>query len=428
MAKKESVNMIDMFTEFKELKNIDRSTMISVLEESFRSVLSKQFGTDKNYDVIINPDKGDFEIWRKREVVEDNKFQNPFTQICISEAKKIDEDYELGEDYIEAVDFKSFGRRAVLNLRQTLAAKIMDLQKDSLFAQYSELVGQIVSGEVYQVWKKEILLLDDQGNEMLLPKTEQIPSDFFKKGDTIRAVVAKVENKNNNPKIYLSRTSEVFLERLFEMEVPEINDGLITIKRIARVPGERAKIAVESYDDRIDPVGACVGIKGARIHGIVRELRNENIDVLNYTNNVSLFISRALAPAKISSIQVDHESKKANVYLKPEDIAMAIGRNGVNIKLATKLTGYTVEIYRDDVEDQNEEDIVLEEFADEIDLWIIEALKNIGCDTAKSVLRISREDLIERADLEEETVDHVLEVLNAEFEEEEEDTEEESKK
>ncbi len=425
MAKKESVSMIDMFAEFKELKNIDRSTMISVLEESFKSVLSKQFGTDKNYDVIVNPDKGDFEIWRKREVVEDDKFQNEFTQIRLSEAKEIDEDYELGEDYIEAVDFRSFGRRAVLNLRQTLAAKIMDLQKDSLFAQYSELVGQVVSGEVYQVWKKEILLLDDQGNEMLLPKSEQIPSDFFKKGDTVRAVVAKVENKNNNPKIYLSRTSEVFLERLFEMEVPEINDGLITIKRIARVPGERAKIAVESYDDRIDPVGACVGIKGARIHGIVRELHNENIDVLNYTSNVSLFISRALAPAKISSIQIDHESKKANVFLKPEDIAMAIGRNGVNIKLATKLTGYTVDIYRDDVEEQDEEDIVLEEFADEIDLWIIEALKSIGCDTARSVLRISREDLIERADLEEETVDHVLAVLEAEFEEE---TEEEGEK
>ena len=425
MAKKESVSMIDMFAEFKELKNIDRSTMISVLEESFKSVLSKQFGTDKNYDVIVNPDKGDFEIWRKREVVEDDKFQNEFTQISLSEAKEIDEDYELGEDYIEAVDFRSFGRRAVLNLRQTLAAKIMDLQKDSLFAQYSELVGQVVSGEVYQVWKKEILLLDDQGNEMLLPKSEQIPSDFFKKGDAVRAVVAKVENKNNNPKIYLSRTSEVFLERLFEMEVPEINDGLITIKRIARVPGERAKIAVESYDDRIDPVGACVGIKGARIHGIVRELHNENIDVLNYTSNVSLFISRALAPAKISSIQIDHESKKANVFLKPEDIAMAIGRNGVNIKLATKLTGYTVDIYRDDVEEQDEEDIVLEEFADEIDLWIIEALKSIGCDTARSVLRISREDLIERADLEEETVDHVLAVLEAEFEEE---TEEEGEK
>ena len=425
MAKKESVSMIDMFAEFKELKNIDRSTMISVLEESFKSVLSKQFGTDKNYDVIVNPDKGDFEIWRKREVVEDDKFQNEFTQIRLSEAKEIDEDYELGEDYIEAVDFRSFGRRAVLNLRQTLAAKIMDLQKDSLFAQYSELVGQVVSGEVYQVWKKEILLLDDQGNEMLLPKSEQIPSDFFKKGDAVRAVVAKVENKNNNPKIYLSRTSEVFLERLFEMEVPEINDGLITIKRIARVPGERAKIAVESYDDRIDPVGACVGIKGARIHGIVRELHNENIDVLNYTSNVSLFISRALAPAKISSIQIDHESKKANVFLKPEDIAMAIGRNGVNIKLATKLTGYTVDIYRDDVEEQDEEDIVLEEFADEIDLWIIEALKSIGCDTARSVLRISREDLIERADLEEETVDHVLAVLEAEFEEE---TEEEGEK
>ena len=425
MAKKEKVNLIETFSEFKDLKAIDRSTLIAILEDSFRSVIAKMYGTDENYDVIINPETGDCEILRTRTIVEDDELENESMEIALSAAQEIDADYEVGEEVVDKVEFLSFGRRAVLNLRQTLASRILELQKEALYEKYADIIGQVVSGDVYQVWKKEILLLDDQGNEMLLPKTEQIPSDFFKKGDTVRAVVAKVENKNNNPKIYLSRTSEVFLERLFEMEVPEINDGLITIKRIARVPGERAKIAVESYDDRIDPVGACVGIKGARIHGIVRELRNENIDVLNYTNNVSLFISRALSPAKISSIQIDHENKKANVFLKPEDIAMAIGRNGVNIKLATKLTGYTVDIYRDDVDEQNEEDIVLEEFADEIDLWIIEALKAIGCDTAKSVLRLSKEELVERADLEEETVDHVLEVLNAEFEEE---TEEEGEK
>lgn len=416
MAKKESINMIETFAEFKELKNIDRSTMISVLEESFRNVLSKMFGTDENFSVIINPDKGDCEIWRTRVVVEDGKVKKPNKQISLTEAKKIDEDYEVGEEVDDAVDFLSFGRRAVLTLRQTLVSKILDLQKDSLYTRYSELVGQIVSGEVYQVWKKEILLLDDQGNEMLLPKTEQIPTDFFRKGETVRAVVAKVENKNNNPKIMLSRTSNVFLERLLELEVPEINDGLITIKRIARIPGERAKVAVESYDDRIDPVGACVGIKGSRIHGIVRELRNESIDVIPFTNNISLFISRALSPAKISSIQLDHENKKANVFLQPDEIASAIGKNGLNIKLATKLTGYTVDVFRDGIV-IDEEDILLEEFNDEIDNWVIETLKSIGCDTAKSVLGISREDLIERTDLEEETIDHVLEVIRAEFEE-----------
>ena len=404
--------MIDTFAEFKELKNIDRSTMISVLEESFRNVLSKMFGSDENFSVIINPDKGDCEIWRSRVVVEDGKVKKPNKQISLSEAKKIDEDYEVGEEVDDAIDFLSFGRRAVLTLRQTLVSKILDLQKDSLYTRYSELVGQIVSGEVYQVWKKEILLLDDQGNEMLLPKTEQIPTDFFRKGETVRAVVAKVENNNNNPKIMLSRTSNVFLE----LEVPEINDGLITIKRIARIPGERAKVAVESYDDRIDPVGACVGIKGSRIHGIVRELRNESIDVIPFTNNISLFISRALSPAKISSIQLDHENKKANVFLKPEEIASAIGKNGLNIKLATKLTGYTVDVFRDGI-GVDEEDILLEEFNDEIDNWVIDTLKSIGCDTAKSVLAIPREDLIERTDLEEETIDHVLEVIRAEFEE-----------
>ena len=408
--------MIDTFAEFKELKNIDRSTMISVLEESFRNVLSKMFGTDENFSVIINPDKGDCEIWRTREVVEDGKVKKPNKQISLSDAKKIDEDYEVGEEVDDAVDFLSFGRRAVLTLRQTLVSKILDLQKDSLYTRYSELVGQIVTGEVYQVWKKEILLLDDQGNEMLLPKTEQIPTDFFRKGETVRAVVAKVENKNNNPKIILSRISNVFLERLLELEVPEINDGLITIKRIARIPGERAKVAVESYDDRIDPVGACVGIKGSRIHGIVRELRNESIDVIPFTNNISLFISRALNPAKISSIQLDHENKRANVFLQPDEIASAIGKNGLNIKLATKLTGYTVDVFRDGV-GIDEEDILLEEFDDEIDNWVIDTLKSIGCDTAKSVLEISREDLIERTDLEEETIDHVLEVIRAEFEE-----------
>jgi N utilization substance protein A len=415
MSKTESINLIDTFSEFKELKNIDRTTMVSVLEESFRSVIIKMFGSDENYDVIINPDKGDFEIWRNREVVADEDLEDSNLQISLTEAKKIDKDYELGEEVTDAVDFISFGRRAILTLRQTLASKILELQKDSLYAKYSEMVGQIVSGEVYQVWKKEILLLDDEGNEMLLPKTEQIPSDFYRKGETVRAVVAKVDNKNNNPKIMLSRTSPLFLQRLFELEVPEINEGLITIKKIARIPGERAKVAVESYDDRIDPVGACVGMKGARIHGIVRELRNENIDVINYTPNLSLFIARALSPAKISSIRINEEAKKAEVYLKPEEVSQAIGKGGSNIKLASMLTEYVLDVYRE-LDEQDEEDIYLDEFSDEIEAWVIEALKAIGCDTAKSVLAISREDLINRTDLEEETIDEVISILQSEFE------------
>jgi len=411
MSKTESINLIDTFSEFKDLKNIDRTTMVSVLEESFRSVIIKMFGSDENYDVIINPDKGDFEIWRNREVVADEDLEDSNLQISLTEAKKIDTDYEIGEEVTDAVDFISFGRRAILTLRQTLSSKILELQKDSLYAKYSEMVGQIVNGEVYQVWKKEILLLDDEGNEMLLPKTEQIPSDFYRKGETVRAVVAQVDNKNNNPKIMLSRTSPVFLQRLFELEVPEINEGLITIKKIARIPGERAKVAVESYDDRIDPVGACVGMKGARIHGIVRELRNENIDVINYTPNTSLFISRSLSPAKISSIRINEETKKAEVYLKPEEVSQAIG----NIKLASMLTEYVIDVYRE-LDNEDEEDIYLDEFNDEIESWVIDALKAIGCDTAKSVLAITREDLINRTDLEEETIDEVLSILHAEFE------------
>ncbi len=417
MSKVESINLIDTFSEFKDLKNIDRTTMVSVLEESFRSVIIKMFGSDENYDVIINPDKGDFEIWRNREVVADKDLEDKNTQISLSEAKKIDSDYEIGEEVTDAVEFLKFGRRAILTLRQTLASKILELQKDSLYTKYSEMIGEIVSGEVYQVWKKEILLLDDEGNEMLLPKTEQIPSDFYRKGETVRAVIAKVDNNNNNPKIILSRTSPVFLERLFELEVPEINEGLITIKKIARIPGERAKVAVESYDDRIDPVGACVGIKGSRIHGIVRELRNENIDVVNYTPNITLFIARSLSPAKISSIRINDELKKAEVYLKPEEVSQAIGKGGSNIKLASLLTEYVLDVYRE-LDEENEEDIYLDEFGDEIDAWVIEALKAIGCDTAKSVLALSKEELMKRADLEEETVATILHVLAAEFEDE----------
>jgi N utilization substance protein A len=415
MAKQEVINLIDTFSEFKELKNIDRGTMISVLEESFRNVISKMFGTDENYDVIINPDKGDFEIYRNRMIVEDDQLEDPNTQISLSEAHKIDKDFEVGEDVTDKVDFASFGRRAILNLRQTLASKIMDLQKDTIYNKYKEKIGSIVLGEVYQVWKKEILLLDDEGNEMLLPKGEQIPSDFYRKGDTVRAVVAKVDNKNNNPKIILSRTSPLFLQRLFELEVPEINDGLITIRCIARIPGERAKVAVESYDERIDPVGACVGMKGSRIHGIVRELRNENIDVINYTNNISLFISRSLSPARISSIRLIEEQKKAEVYLKPEEVSLAIGKGGMNIKLASMLTEYQIEVFRDVEDNFDEEDIFLDEFLDEIEPWIIESLKSIGCDTAKNVLEIPRDELIRRTDLEEETVDEVLSILSAEF-------------
>ena len=415
MAKTETVNLVDTFAEFKELKSIDRSTLISILEESFRSVIAKMYGSDENYDVIINPDKGDCEIWRTRIVVDDDELEDENTQISLSEAKKIDADYEVGEEVVDAVNFLSFGRRAVLNLRQTLAPKILEIQKDGLYTKYADLVGQIVTGEVYQVWKKEVLLLDDDGNEMLLPKTEQIPRDFYRKGDSVRAVVLKVDNKNNNPKIYLSRTSPMFLERLFELEVPEIHDGLITIKKVVRIPGERAKVAVESFDDRIDPVGACVGMKGARIHGIVRELKNENIDVVNYTSNMSLLITRALNPAKVQTIEMDDENKRANVFLKPEDISLAIGKNGNNIKLATMLTGYTIDVFRNDAE-IDEEDIYIEEFNDEIDSWIIDVLKGIGCDTAKSVLNIPREELIRRTDLEEETVDEVLRILQSEFE------------
>ena len=418
MAKKEeAISMVDTFSEFKELKNIDRTTMISVLEESFRNVLAKMFGTDENFDVIVNPDKGDFEIWRNREVVEDGQVSDPNLQISLSEAKKIDNDYEVGEEVTDEVIFEKFGRRAILNLRQTLASKILELQKDAIYNKYKDRIGQIVSAEVYQIWKKEMLLIDDEGNELLLPKTEQIPSDFYRKGETARAVVARVDNKNNNPKIIISRTSEEFLKRLFELEVPEIHDGLITIRKVARIPGERAKIAVESYDDRIDPVGACVGVKGARIHGIVRELRNENIDVINYTANTSLFIQRSLSPAKISSIRLNEEEKKAEVFLKPEEVSLAIGKGGLNIKLACMLTGYTIDVYRD-IDETEEEDIYLDEFKDEIDGWVIEALKAIGCDTAKSVLEMSREELIEKADLEENTVDEIINILKAEFEEE----------
>ena len=418
MAKKEEpVSMVDTFAEFKELKNIEITTMISVLEESFRNVLAKMFGTDENFDVIVNPTKGDFEIWRNREIVEDGAVTDSNLQVSLSEARKTDPDFEVGEEMTDEVHFADFGRRAILNLRQTLASKILELQKDSLYAKYKDKIGHIIAAEVYQVWKKEILLLDDDGNELLLPKSEQIPTDFYRKGETVRAIVQRVDNYNNNPKILLSRTDKVFLQRLFELEVPEINDGLITIKAIARIPGERAKVAVESYDDRIDPVGACVGMKGSRIHGIVRELRNENIDVINYTSNLSLFIQRALSPAKISSIRVNEEEKKAEVYLRPEEVSLAIGKGGLNIKLACMLTEYTIDVFRD-IEGADEEDIYLDEFSDEIDSWVIDALKNIGCYTAKSVLAMNRNEIIERADLEEQTVDDLLAILSAEFEDE----------
>lgn len=416
MARRHEPSMIETFADFKENKNVDRTTLISVLEESFRNVISKMFGSDENYDIIVNPDKGDFEIWRNREVVADNNLKDPNLQISLTEAQKIDPDYEVGEEITDAVDFAGFGRRAVLNLRQALASKILELQKDSLYNKYKDQVGQIVSAEVYQVWKKEVLLLDDDGNELILPKTEQIPGDFFRKNESRRAVVVKVDNQNNNPKIVLSRTSNLFMQRLFELEVPEIHDGLIVIKRIARIPGERAKVAVESYDDRIDPVGACVGMKGARIHGIVRELCNENIDVINYTSNLSLFIQRALSPAKISSIKIREDEKKAEVYLRPEEVSLAIGKGGLNIKLASMLTEYTIDVFRD--VDIDGEDIYLDEFSDEIETWVIEALKNIGCYTAKNVLAMNRDELIEKADLEETTIDEVLEVLKTEFEEE----------
>jgi len=411
----ENFNLIETFSEFKELKNIDRNTMMSVIEDVFRSVLAKLYGSADNFDIIINVDKGDFEIWRNRIVVEDDKVTDPNKEIALSEAKKIDKDYEIGEEVTDEVKLSSFGRRTILNIRQMLAARIMDLEKNSVYQKYKNRIGEIVTGEVYQVWKKETLVLDDEGNELILPRSEQIPTDFFRKGDTVRAVVIKVEMKNNTPLIILSRTSPVFLERLFELEVPEIFDGLITIKKIVRIPGERAKVAVESYDERIDPVGACVGLKGSRIHGIVRELRNENIDVINYTTNMQLYIARALSPAKISSIVLDHEKKRAEVYLKPSEISLAIGKNGVNIKLASQLTGYEIDIFRE-ITEEDEEDVKLEEFSDEIDEWIIEELKSIGCDTAKSVLKLSVEELVRRTELEEETVKEVLKILKAEFE------------
>ena len=419
MAKKEeTMSLLDTFQEFKESKNIDRTTMISVLEESFRKVIINLFGTDENYSVIVNPDRGDFEIQRRRTVVADNEVKDSNLEISLSEAQLIDDTFEEGEEVSEIVNFAEFGRRAILNLRQTLASKILELEKDSLYHKYSEKIGQIVSAEVYQIWKKELLLVDDEGNELILPKTEQIPSDFYRKGDHVRAVVARVDNMNNNPKIILSRTSPMFLQRLFELEVPEINDGLITIKKIARIPGKRAKIAVETYDERIDPVGACVGVKGSRIHGIVRELRNENIDVIPFTSNIELFIKRALSPAKIQEIKLNEEQRVADVNLKKEEVSLAIGKDGLNIKLASMITEYTINVYRE-IDAQQEDDIYLDEFADEIEEWVIEAIKNIGLDTAKAVLNAPREVLIEKADLEEDTVDHLIEVLQAEFEDEE---------
>ena len=412
----ETVSMVDTFKEFKDTKNIDRTTLMSVLEESFRNVIAKIFGSDENFDVIVNPDKGDFEIYRNRTVVADGEVKDENKEISLTDALKIEPDYEVGEEVSEKVDFSKFGRRAILNLRQTLASKILELEHDSLYNKYKDRVGQVISAEVYQVWKREVLLVDDENNELILPKSEQIPHDVYRKGETVRAVIKEVNNENNNPKIILSRTSNMFLERLLEAEVPEIADGLITIRRIARMPGERAKIAVESYDDRIDPVGACVGVKGSRVHGIVRELCNENIDVVNYTANIKLFIQRALSPAKISSINVDEENKKAEVYLRPEEVSLAIGRGGLNIKLASMLTEYTIDVFRELDESEVDEDIYLDEFSDEIDQWIIDAIKGIGLDTAKAVLNAPREMLVEKADLEEETVDNVLKVLRAEFE------------
>lgn len=412
--------MIESFSEFKNLKNIDKETLVKVLEESFRNVIAKMFGTDSNFDVIINPDKGDLEIWRRRIVVEDGEVENPMQQISLSEVNENEEDFDLGEEYVDRVYFEDFGRRAILNLRQTLSSKILELQKDSLYAYYSQKVGELIVAEVYQVWKKEVLLLDYDGNELILPRNLMIPRDRFRKGDSIRAIIDRVEYNNNNPKIILSRVSNEFLMRLFELEVPEINDGLISIKKVARIPGERAKIAVESYDERIDPIGACVGMRGSRIHGVVRELHNENIDVVHYTSNLQLFIQRALSPAKVSSIKVIEETKHVEVLLRQDQISLAIGKGGNNIKLASLLTGYEIEVFRDEADAMDEEDIYLDEFDDEIDVWVINTFKSIGCDTAKAVLRKSREELIRATDLEESTIDHVLGVLRAEFEDEEE--------
>src|SRR5687768_15210000 len=412
----ESANLIESFSEFKDIKNIDRATLMSIIEDVFRSMLIKRYGTDKNYDIIVNPDKGDVEIYKNRRIVDDEFAEDSFEydenkHISLSDSRKIEPDFEEGEDVSEKVKLEDFGRRAVLSVRQNLVQKILELEKSEIYNKYKDKIGDVVTAEVYQVWKKEIMLIDDEGNELLLPKTEQIPSDFFKKGDTVKAVVSKVEMKNGTPQIIVSRTSPVFLERLFENEVPEIFDGLITIKKIVREPGERAKVAVESYDDRIDPVGACVGMKGSRIHGIVRELRNENIDVINYTSNLPLLISRSLSPAKITTIKIDDEAKRALVYLKPDQVSLAIGKGGYNIRLASKLTELEIDVYRD-VEDDTEEDVDLDEFSDEIEGWIIDQLKGIGCDTAKSVLNLGVEDLVKRTDLEEETVLEVIRILN----------------
>ena len=414
MAKKEeTISMVDSFSEFKELKNIDKTTMISVLEESFRNVLAKMFGSDENFVVIMNPDKGDCEIYQNLTVVADGAVENPSMQIGLTAAREIDPECEIGEDVTKEIVFEKFGRRAILTLRQTLASKILDLQKDAIYTKFKAMEGEIVVGEVYQIWKREVLVLDEEHNELILPKEEQIPSDRYRKGETIRAVIKEVQNANNNPKVIISRTSPEFLRRLFEIEVPEIHDGLILLKGIARIPGERAKIAVESYDDRIDPVGACVGVKGSRIHGIVRELRNENIDVINYTTNPELYIRRAFSPAKVSSIRINEEEKCAEVMLLPEEVSLAIGKGGLNIKLATMLTGYQIDVYRFT---EDSDDIYLDEFSDEIDSWVIEALKGIGCTTAKAVLNMPREQIIDKADLEESTVDQVLDILKAEFE------------
>lgn len=410
------LSMVDTFKEFKDTKNIDRMTLVSVLEESFRNVLARIFGSDENFDVIVNPDKGDFEIYRNRMVVANGEVEDENKQIALAEAQKIEPDYEVGEEVTERVDFAKFGRRAILTLRQTLASKILELEHDSLYNKYKDRVGQVIAGEVYQVWKREVLIVDDENNELILPKAEQIPADQYRKGETVRAVILRVDNENNNPKIILSRTSPMFLERLLEGEVPEINDVLISIKRIARMPGERAKIAVESYDERIDPVGACVGVRGSRVHGIVRELCNENIDVINYTANTKLFIQRALSPAQVSSINLDEENRKAEVFLHPEEVSLAIGRGGLNVKLASMLTEYTIDVFREVAEGEADEDIYLDEFSDEVDQWVIDAIKSIGLDTAKAVLNAPREMLVEKADLEEETVDSLLRVLRAEFE------------
>jgi N utilization substance protein A len=410
----DSINLVETFAEFKEFKNIDREMLMVIIEDIFRHMLERKFGTDENFDIIVNIDKGDLEIWRNREIVEDGALEDENLQIALSDAIKIEPDFEVGEEVSEEMKLMDFGRREILSIRQNLIAKIQEYEKDNVYQKYKEKIGEIITGEVYQVWKKEILVLDDEYIELSLPKSEQIPSDFYRKGDTIRAVVSRVEMRNSNPVIILSRTSPVFLERLFEAEVPEVYDGLITIKNIVRVPGERAKIAVESYDDRIDPVGACVGMKGSRIHGIVRELKNENIDVINFTNNPTLYISRALSPAKISSINIDEANSRAEVYMKPDQVSLAIGKGGFNIRLAGKLTGYEIDVYRDT--DVDGEDVDLNEFSDEIDEWIIEELKSIGCDTAKSVLELEPQELVKRTDLEEETINEVIRILRAEFE------------